>query len=129
MQHREEDGPLDGKLEAPVLEQGGQDLVDRAGLPEPLKDQGWPDSGTVSDNAVALGMGAEHGELFREASERADQRVEPATGQQFIQSAKTKQDALLDLAVHPVVIDDEEISPGTVGLRANEQIGAPVSLS
>jgi hypothetical protein len=43
------------------------------------------------------------------------------------QAAETVQNALLDLAVHPDVIDDEQVGSGTVGLRANEQIGAPVS--
>ena len=36
---------------------------------------------------------------------------------------------LLDLAVQPLVIHDEQIRSRTVGLRTNEQIGAPVSLS
>src|SRR5450759_5013522 len=52
-----------------------------------------------------------------------------AAGQQLIEAAETKQDALLDLAAHPLVIHDEQIGPGTVGLCANEQIGTPVSLS
>ena len=51
-------------------------------------------------------MGAENGEFFREPSQRLDQRVEPAAGQQLIEAAETKQDALLDLAVHPLVIHD-----------------------
>ena len=129
MQHGEEDGPLDGELEAPAFEQGRQNLVDRAGLPEPLEDQGRPDPGAAGGDAVAPRMGAEDGELFREPRERLDQRVEPAAGQQLIEAAETKQDALLDLAVHPLVIHDEQIGPGTVGLRANKQIGAPMSLS
>ena len=37
--------------------------------------------------------------------------------------------ALFDFAVDPLVIDDEQIGPGSVGLCANKQIGAPVSLS
>ena len=64
MQHGEEDGPLDGKLEAPVCEQGRQDFVDRAGLPESLEDQGWPNPGAASGDAVAPRLGAEDGELF-----------------------------------------------------------------
>src|ERR1039458_3138162 len=38
------------------------------------------------------------------------------------------QDVLLDLAVHPLVIHNKEISPGTVGLRTNEQADTYVSL-
>src|SRR5258708_5768747 len=129
MQYGEEDGPLDGKLEAPDLQQARQDFVDRAGLPESLEDQGRPDPGAASGDAVAPRMGAEDREFFREPSQRLNQRVKSAAGQQLIQAAETKQDALLDLAAQPLVIHDEQVSPGTVGLRANEQIGAPVSLS
>jgi hypothetical protein len=64
MQHGKKDGALDGKLEAPALEQGRQDFVDGAGLPEPLEDQGWADPGAASGNAVASGMGAEDGEFL-----------------------------------------------------------------
>src|ERR1035437_2700193 len=129
LQHGEEDGPLDRKLEAPAFEQGGQDFVDRAGLPESLEDQGRPDPGAARGDAVTACMGAEDGEFFGEPSQRPDQRVEPAAGQQLIEATETKQDVLLDLAVHPVVIHDEQIGSRTVGLRANEQVGAPVSLS
>ncbi len=122
MQHGKEDGPLDGKLEAPVCEQGRQDLVDCAVLPESLEDQARPDPGAASGDAVAPRMGAEDGEFFGKPPQRLDQRVKLAAGQQLIQAAETKHDALLDLAVYPLVIHDEQISPGTVGLRANEQI-------
>src|ERR1022692_3043519 len=74
-------------------------------------------------------MGAEDAEFLGEPSQRLDQGVELAAGQQLIEAAQTKQDVLLDLATHPFVIHDEQIGPGTVGLRTNEQVGAPVSLS
>ncbi len=64
MQHGEEDGSFNGELKAPVCEQGGQNLADRAGLPEPLKEQGRPDPGAAGGDAVALSVGAEHGELL-----------------------------------------------------------------
>jgi len=51
------------------------------------------------------------------------------TGEQLIETTETVQDALLYLAVYPLVIDDEQISAGTVGLGANEQLGAPMSPS
>ena len=72
-------------------------------------------------------MGAEHGEFFREPAEGLNQYVELAAGQQLIQAAETVQNTLLDLAVDPHVVDDEQVGSGTVGLRANEQIGAPMS--
>src|ERR1035441_1622816 len=128
MQDGEEDGPLDRELEATAMQQGHQDFVDRAGLPESLEDQGRPDPGAARGNAVAASMGAEDGEFFGESSQRLDQGVELAAGQQLIEAAETKQDVLLDLAAHPLVIHDEQIGPGTVGLRANEQVGAPMPL-
>jgi hypothetical protein len=72
-------------------------------------------------------MGAEQGEFFREPAQGLNQHVELATGPQLIQAAETMQNTLLDLAADPDVIDDEQVSSGTVGLRANEQTGAPVS--
>jgi len=42
MQHGKEGGALDGKLKAPALEQGGQDLVDGTCLPEPLENRAGP---------------------------------------------------------------------------------------
>jgi hypothetical protein len=63
MQHSKEDGALDGKFEASVFEQSGQNVIDRACLPETLEDQGRPDPDTVSHDAVALSMGAEDGEF------------------------------------------------------------------
>src|ERR1019366_7844784 len=117
-QDGEEDGPLDRELEATAMQQGHQDLVDRAGLPESLEDQGRPDPGAARGDAVAESMDTEDGEVFGESSQRLDQGVEPAAGQQLIEAAKTKQDALLDLAVDPLVIHDEQISSGTVALRA-----------
>jgi hypothetical protein len=52
-----------------------------------------------------------------------------AAGHEFIQSPETVQDPLLDLAVDPCVIDDEQIGAGTVGLSAYKQMAAPVSLA
>ena len=73
MQHGKEDGPLDGKLEAPIFEQCRQDFVDGAGLPESLEDQGRPDPGAVRGDAVATSLGAEDGEFLGETSQRLDE--------------------------------------------------------
>ena len=45
-----------------------------------------------------------------------------AARDEFIQSPETMQDPLLDLAVDPGVIHDEQISAGNVSLRAYEQM-------
>jgi hypothetical protein len=46
----------------------------------------------------------------------------------LIEAAESEHDALLDLAIDPIVFHDEQVGAGTVGLRANEQEIAPVSL-
>src|SRR5713101_8587728 len=81
------------------------------------------------DETLAADMGSENGEFFREPAQRLQKRIQIAAGEKLIQAAEPMQDALLDLAIHPLVVDDEEISAGTVGLRAYEQGGAPVSPS
>src|ERR1039457_7422697 len=52
MQHGEEDGSFNGELKAAAFEQGGQDLVDWVGLPEPLKDQGGAGPGAWGGGGV-----------------------------------------------------------------------------
>ena len=52
-------------------------------------------------------MSAEDGELFGEPPERLDQGIQLAARQQFIETSKSEQNALLDLAVHPLVIHDQ----------------------
>ena len=52
-----------------------------------------------------------------------------AVSDEFIQSPETVQDPLLDLAVDPGVIDDEQIGAGTVGLRAYKQMACSCVIS
>jgi hypothetical protein len=74
-------------------------------------------------------MSTKNRQLFREPPERLDERIEFAASQKFIETPEAEQDALLDLAVDALIIDDQEIGSGTVGLSANEQSGAPMSPS
>src|SRR5450631_377930 len=129
MQHGEKDGALDGKLKTAVLQQSSQHRADRAGLPESLEDQRRTDPGAARGDALAASMSAENGEFLRKSSQGLDERVEPAVGEKFIEAAEAKQNALFDLAVDPLVIHDEQIGSGTVGLSTNKQSIAPVSLS
>src|SRR5450631_3156281 len=128
MQHGEKDGALDGKLKTAVLQQSSQHRADRAGLPESLEDQRRTDPGAARGDTLAASMSAENGESLRKSSQGLDERVEPAVGEKFM-AAEAKQNALFDLAVDPLVIHDEQIGSGTVGLSANKQSIAPVSLS
>ena len=52
-----------------------------------------------------------------------------AAGDEFIQSTETVQDSLLDLAVDPGIIHDEQIGAGTVGLRAYKQMAGSSVIS
>jgi len=56
------------------------------------------------------------------------QGIESTVGQKLIEAAESEHDALLDLAIDPIVFHDEQVGAGTVGLRANEQEIARVSL-
>ena len=129
MQHGEKDGPLNGKLEAAVFQQSGQDLADGAGFPKTLEDRGRADPGASSGDGLATGMSAEDRKFFGEGSERLDESVEFASSQKFIETPEAEQDALFHLAAVAHIIDDQEISSGTVGLSANEQSIAPMSPS
>ena len=109
---------LIGKLETAVLQQGCQDLVDGTGLPEPLKDERRSNVGVARGHAVGMRMRAEEDQLFREARERLHQRVELAAGEEFVEATEAGQDAQLDLAVGPDVID-EKLGVATLGRRSS----------
>jgi hypothetical protein len=72
-------------------------------------------------------MSAENRQLFGEPPERVDQHIEFAGSRKFIETSEAEQYALLNLAVDALIIDDQQIGSGTVGLGANEQSGAPMS--
>jgi hypothetical protein len=129
MQHGEEDSPFHGELEAAVAQQTLQNLVDRAGFPEPLKDEGGADPGTPGGHALTPTPRAEDRQFLGEPPQRLHQGIQAAVGQKLIEAAESEQDALLDLTIHPLVVYDEQVGAGTVGLRADEQDIAPVSLS
>ena len=74
-------------------------------------------------------MRAENGELLGESSEGPQQGIESAARDEFIQPPETEQHALLDLAVDPGVIDDEQIGAGTVGLSAYKQMASSCVIS
>jgi hypothetical protein len=56
------------------------------------------------------------------------QGVEPAGGEQVIQPAEAAEDALPDLAVNTLVVDDEKVSATAVGLGADEH-GPPCDIT
>ena len=107
MQDSQENGPFHGELEAAVAQQMPQNLVDRAGFPEPLKDQGGADPGTPGGDAFTARLCAEHRQFLGEPSQRLDQSIEPTFGQKLIEAAEPEKHALFDLTVHPLIVYDE----------------------
>ena len=98
-------------------------------MPEPLKDEGGSDPRTPGGDDLAPSLRTQDRQFLGEPSQRLHQGIEPALGQQLIEAAESEQDALLDLTLYPLVVNDEQVGAGTVGLRADEQVIAPVSLS
>jgi hypothetical protein len=123
----EKDGAFDRELEASPGQSSVQNVVDGTGFPEPLTDQSGTDFSTAGGDAVAVEMGAEDGELFREPSERDNEGIELAAGNELIQAAEAMEDVLLDLAIDPAILHDEEIGAGAVALSPDEHLGTPVT--
>ena len=104
-----------------IAQQAAQHLIDSALLPETLKDERGTDDASAGCDGFAVGMGAQDGVLFREAAEGMQQCIELAGGEQLIQPTQPVKNALLDLAVDALVLDDEQVSAIAVGLSADEQ--------
>ena len=67
-------------------------------------------------------MDAENGGFFSESSEGLKEGVELPAGEQFVKAAQTMEDALFDVAVYPLVVDDEQVGAGTVvWVRTNKR--------
>jgi hypothetical protein len=127
MQGGEEHGTLGGELELALAQQLGQHRLDAALPPQALKEQGGTDDASTGGEGLAVGLSSQDGVLVREAAEGAEQGSELAGGEQLIQPAQTVGDALLDLALDPLVLDQDEVGAVTVGLGAEERGGSCVS--
>ena len=73
-------------------------------------------------------MRSENGKLLGESSERLQERIQFAVGQQLIEAPESVQDTLFDPAVNPLVVHYQQIGAGTVSLSTYEQSACPVSL-
>lgn len=109
MQHSQEDGALDRKLEPAI----GQQVLDHraAGAvpPEPLEQQGWPDALGLDRCCLALGDGGQQHRALGEAGAGADQPTEFAAGLERIEPAHGCHHALTRLAVDPLAFHHLEI--------------------
>ena len=95
MQDGEEDGPLDGELEAATLQQLLDHMLAAGQLPEPLEDQGRADAPGLEDGReLALGMLGEHEDRAGQAGSGDEQGVELAALLELIESTQSGDDPL-----------------------------------
>ena len=120
MQDGEEDGPLEGELEAASLEQLLDDVPAAGRLPEPLEDQGRADVPDRDGREPALGVLGEQQDRAGQAGAGGEQGVELAALLELIEPSQGGDDALPGAAALPAVLDDLEVGAGTGGLGAEE---------
>jgi hypothetical protein len=126
VQDGEEDGPLNGELEAAL----GQKLFEHGGtagfLPESFEDQHGAEAERADDGKFAAFMGGEDEEFVGEACAGAEQSVDGAFLLEFIESSEGGEDGLLGPSVAPVILDELEVGAGTGFFGAEEHGGLRV---
>ena len=120
MQDGEEDGPLEGELEAPALEELPDDVPAAGGLPEPLEDQGRADVADRDGGEPALGVLGDQQDRLGQAGAGGEQGVELAGLLELIEPPEGGDDALARAAALPAVLDDLEIGAWAGRLGAEE---------
>jgi hypothetical protein len=94
VQDSEEDGSLDGELEAPTFQQLPDDVPAAGELPEPLEDQGRADVPDRDGRQLALGVLGDQQDGTRQAGPGGEQRVELAALLKLIEPPEGGDDAL-----------------------------------
>ncbi len=129
MQNGQEDGPLDGELEASSHKQLLDHMLTAGQLPEPLEDQGRADVPDRDGRELALGMLREHEDRAGQTRPGDEQRVELAVLLELIESPLSSDDPLPGASALPAVLDDLKVGAGSRGLGAEEhgalQSGTP----
>jgi hypothetical protein len=124
VEHREEDRPLDAEAEATRRQLGAQHVANSRLAPEAIEHQARPHSDGFGRQGLALRMGVEHDDFLGEPSEALDQRIELPGRPQLIESTEPMEHALDQATLDALVFHEEQVSPGAVGLRADEH-GVP----
>ena len=78
MEDREEDGPLDGELEAAPPQELLDHMLAAGLLPEPLEDQSRADAAVVDDRESPLGVSGEEQDRLGQSRTRGEQSIELA---------------------------------------------------
>ena len=128
VQHLDEDGPLDGKLEAPSGEQG-LDHRRTAGLePQPIEDQRRSDPAGCDAGQLSPAVLGEHEQRLREARARLQERIEPAALLELIEPTERTENTLTAAPALPSILHDLQIGVALDRLLADEHGGSPVDI-
>ena len=123
MQHRQEHGPLHGKLEPPRFEHLFEHLPATALFPEPFEDQGRAEAADANDRQAAALMLGEQQHLVGEAGTGTQESIELAGGLELLELAQGGEHLLAAASRFPAVFDDLEVGAGP-GLFDAEEHGA-----
>src|SRR4030042_3240188 len=109
MQHGQEDGSFDGKLELPPLQQPTDHFLAARLLPKPLEDHGRSDGPSPHFGCLAASMSGQQQDRFAELCSRAEQAFQLARLSELIESAEGGDNALFRAPVFPAVFDDLQV--------------------
>jgi hypothetical protein len=123
VQDGEEDGALDGELEAAVSQEFTEDVAAAGLVPEAFKDQGRAEAARGDDRDLAIVVSGEQEELLAKASAGGEEGVELTGVLEVIEATQGAKDALLGPAAIPEVFDELEVAAGSGGFDAKEHGG------
>ncbi len=126
MQRGDEHGALDGKLEAAVGQQIGENLGNAEPRPDPAEQQRSAQAlgRRGQDAALVLIEGGDQHHLVGELGPRGEQRGERAGGFELVGAAERGDDTLAHGALDALVLDDLHVS-AFAGLLEAEEHGGP----
>ena len=126
VQDRQVDGAFDIELELTTDERLAEDGLDAGLDPEAAEDEVRADGMDVCGLGATIGVGVEDGEFLGETKAGAEERVELTGILQQIETAKSGEDALTNLAVDAEALGDLQILVGASGFEAEKHLGACV---
>ncbi len=109
MQHGHAEGPLDGELELPVLQQSLEHLRQAELLPDPLEDQRRTDVHSRLRRDAFLACGADHSDVLGEPGTGTEHGIELPAFTQPIESPKRRDHTLLDAITDAFVVNDLQV--------------------
>ncbi len=109
MQHGQEDGSFDGKLEFPPLQQAMDDFLAARLSPKAVEDHGRSDRPSMHFGRLAASMSGQQQDRLAELRSGAEQAFQLARLLELIESAERGDHALFGTSVFPAVLDDLQV--------------------